>query len=46
MEDIIFAINAVLPINLMIMVGYILKKIGMLEEENAKKLNTLVFRIF
>lgn len=46
MEDIIFAINAVLPIILMIMVGYILKKIGLLEEENAKKLNTLVFRIF
>ena len=46
MEDIIFAINAVLPIILMIMVGYILKKIGLLEEENAKKLSTLVFRIF
>ena len=46
MEDILFAINAVLPIILMIIVGYALKKIKLLEEENAKKLNTLVFRIF
>ncbi len=46
MSDIIFAINAVLPIILMIVVGYFLKKIGLLQEDTAKKLNTLVFRIF
>ena len=46
MEDIIFAINAVLPIILMICVGYFLKKIKLLEEDNAKKLNALVFRVF
>lgn len=46
MEDIIFAINAVLPIILMICVGYFLKKIKLLEEDTAKKLNTLVFRVF
>ena len=46
MQDIIFAINAVMPIILMIIVGYILKKIHLLDEENAKKLNTLVFRVF
>ena len=46
MADILFAVNAVLPIILMIVVGYFLKKIKLLEEENAKKLNTLVFRVF
>ena len=46
MSDIIFAINAVLPIILMIVVGYFLKKIGLLQEDTAKKLNTLVFRVF
>ena len=46
MNDLIFALNAVLPIILMIIVGYLLKRIKLLEEENAKKLNTLVFRVF
>lgn len=46
MEDLIFAINAVLPIILLIAVGYILKKIKLLEENTALKLNTLVFRVF
>lgn len=46
MEDLIFAINAVLPIILMIAVGYLLKKIKLLEENTALKLNTLVFRVF
>lgn len=46
MEDIIFAFNAVLPIILMIVIGYILKKINLIEDEMAKKLNTLVFKLF
>ena len=46
MKDLLFAINAVLPIILMIIVGYFLKKIKLLEEDTAKKLNTLVFRVF
>ena len=46
MEDLIFALNAVLPIILMIVVGYFLKTIKLLTEDTAKKLNTLVFRIF
>lgn len=46
MNDIIFALNAVLPIILMIIVGYFLKKIKLLEDDVAKKLNTLVFRVF
>ena len=46
MEDLIFALNAVLPIIFMIAVGYILKRINLLSEDTAKKLNTLVFRLF
>ncbi len=46
MNDLLFAINAVLPIIIMIMIGYALKRIGLLPEETAKQLNTLVFRIF
>lgn len=46
MEDLLFVINATLPIILMIVIGYFLKKIRLLEDEIAKKLNTLVFRIF
>lgn len=46
MSDLLFAVNAVLPIILMISVGYALKRIGILEDETAKKLNTLVFRVF
>ena len=46
MKDLIFAINAVLPIILMIAVGYFLKKIKLLDENNAIKMNTLVFRVF
>ena len=46
MKDIVFAVNAVLPIILMIAVGYFMKMIKLLEEDTAKKLNTLVFRVF
>lgn len=46
MEDIIFALNAVLPIILTIAVGYVLKKIGLVSDDTAKKLNTLVFKVF
>lgn len=46
MSDLLFAVNAVLPIILMISVGYALKRIEILEDETAKKLNTLVFRVF
>lgn len=46
MKDLLFVINAILPIILMILVGYFLKRIKLLEEDVAKKLNTLVFRVF
>lgn len=46
MDDLLFAINAVLPIIIMIAIGYVIKRIGLLSDDTAKKLNTLVFRIF
>lgn len=46
MDSFIFAVNAVLPIVLMIAVGYILKRIGFMSGEFAKAANKLVFRVF
>lgn len=46
MEDLIFVIERISPIILMVVIGYFLKRINLLEENVAKKLNTLVFRIF
>lgn len=46
MNDIIFALNAVLPIILTIAVGYVLKRIALIDDITSKKLNTLVFKVF
>ena len=46
MESFVFAVNATLPIIIMVAVGYSLKKIGLVDLTLAKKLNTLVFRVF
>ncbi len=46
MGDLLFAVNATAPIVIMVAVGYFLKKIGMLEENVARALNKLVFRLF
>lgn len=46
MGDLVFALNATAPIVLMVAIGYILKRIGMLEEGVAKVINRLVFRVF
>ena len=45
MESFVFAINAVSPIIIMVIIGYLLKRIGLLNENIAKALNKLVFRI-
>ena len=42
----IFAINAVSPILLTVLVGYILKKNGLMSGDLAKSVNKLVFRVF
>ena len=46
MTEIVFAINATAPIVLMVVVGYFLKKIGLIDPSVAKSLNKLVFRVF
>lgn len=46
MNDIIFALNAVLPIIFTIAVGYVLKRLTLIDDSTSKKLNTLVFKVF
>lgn len=46
MDSLIFALSAVAPIVLTVIVGYFFKKIGMMDESFAKKANKLVFRAF
>lgn len=42
----IFAVNAVSPILLTVVIGYILKKVTLLTADLAKAINKLVFRVF
>ena len=42
----IFAINAVSPILMTVVVGYFLKKVGLMNGDLAKSINKLVFRVF
>ena len=42
----IFAINAVSPILLTVIIGYVLKKAALLTTDLAKAINKLVFRVF
>ena len=46
MSDVLFAINATAPIVLMVLIGYFLKRIGLLDPTMGKSLNKLVFRVF
>lgn len=46
MDSFLFALGAVAPIVLMVVVGYFFKKIGWMDESFAKKANKLVFRAF
>ena len=46
MDSFIFAVSAVAPIILAVVVGYGLKKLGMMDESFSQKANKLVFRIF
>ncbi len=46
MDSLIFALNATLPIILMVIVGYFLKRIGLISKDLAKGMNTLVFKVF
>lgn len=45
MDTLLFSVNAILPVVLLIFVGYLLKKLHFLEEDWFKKGNRLVFRL-
>ncbi len=45
MEEFLFALGAVTPIILMVALGYLLKRIGIIPYEIAKPLNKIVFRV-
>ena len=45
MESLLFAVNAVLPIILMVALGYALKRVGFMNGDFAKMANRIVFRI-
>lgn len=45
MESFIFAVNATLPIVLTVIIGYSIKKIGLLKPDAAKIINNVVFRV-
>ena len=46
MDSLIFALGAVAPIVLMVVIGYILKRLNFMNERFSKEANRLVFRIF
>ena len=45
-SDLIFSINAVFPIIILVLAGYLLKRIGIVSKELAVNLNRLVFKFF
>lgn len=46
MENLILSFNVVLPLFLCIMLGYFLRRIGMMDEPIRKSLNKLCFKVF
>lgn len=46
MESVLFSLNAVLPIILLVLVGYIIARLGLLDKSHAKVMNRVVFRVF
>ena len=46
MDSLLFAINAVMPIILMVAVGYFLRRIALVNADFVKMANKLVFRVF
>ena len=45
MDDLVFSLNATLPIFLMMMVGYGLRRIGLVTDEFARLANAFVFKV-
>lgn len=46
MDSFLFAVNAVLPLILLVGTGYLLKQLGLMNTDLAKGANKLVFRVF
>lgn len=46
MSNLIFSLNATLPLFLMMVVGYVLKKIKFIDDNGSNQMNRLVFRVF
>ncbi|MBO5305872.1 MAG: AEC family transporter [Clostridia bacterium] len=46
MDSLLFALNAIAPIVATVAVGYLLKKIGLMDEKFTKMANKLVFHVF
>jgi len=46
MDSLIFALEAVLPIIIVVAIGYLIKRIGLLTTDMAKVTNRLVFHVF
>lgn len=44
-ENLIFSLNATVPVFLMMVLGYLLHKIGWMDDEFASKMNRFVFRV-
>ena len=45
MEDLIFSLNATVPVFAMILLGMLFKKIGWIDQEFASKMNKFVFLV-
>lgn len=45
MENLLFSLNATIPIFLLMVVGYFLNKINVLDDVLASKLNAFVFKV-
>lgn len=45
MEDLIFSLNATMPVFLMMVIGYIFRQIGILDDIFASKMNKFVFKV-
>ena len=46
MESLIFSVSAVLPLILTVAVGYLIRRVNMIDDNVAKAINRLVFRVF
>ena len=45
MENLIFSLNATLPVFLLMIIGFVLRHVGWMEEDFAFKVNKFVFRV-